>query len=204
MSQAQVDDVIRAVSAAQAKIESHFGEVISFPDILACATEVCYQRLGGVTSRAKAYGSYKLLLSPRGVTVPIIAHEWAHAELYDRLGGYSRSNKLPAWFNEGLAVAVSDEPTHSEAVWNSLVKTGVPTPQLAELITRRDWLEAVKKYGADANTNPQALKVVYATAGHEVRQWYRRVETDGLIRLIMMLNQDVPFEKAYQLVNQSQ
>ncbi len=192
------------VAAARSKVLDHFGEINSSPDIFACSSNACYQRLGGTTSRAKAFGGSKILLSPRGITAPLIAHEWSHAELYDRLGGYPELKKVPAWFNEGLAVVVSDEPTHSEQVWNDIVKSGIPTPTLAELTTQKNWPAVVKIYSADTNVNPEALKVVYATAGHEVRGWLSKAKSDGLIRLITLLKQDVPFEKAYQSVIESQ
>ena len=168
-----------AIATARERIHFYYGNVAANPEIIACATEQCFQRLGGETARAKAYGASKLLLSPRGLTSPMIAHEWSHAELYTRAGGYFAAKDVPRWFDEGLAVLISNEPTHSEEIWQAVRKAGIATPTLNELESREKWLAAVKKYGDDS-TNKEQYKVVYATAGHEVRSWYRKAGKAGL------------------------
>jgi len=201
MPEVQRDLFLKAASAAKDKVFSRYGEIVSSPDIFACSSKDCFQRIGSTTSKAKAYGSSKILLSPEGITKALIAHEWSHAELYDRIGGYPKIKRVPAWFNEGLAVVVSDEPSHSEEVWNYIVNNDIPRPQLAELTTRKDWVIAVRTYGNNNAGDPEKVSVVYATAGHEVRRWFNNVKTKGLINLIEMLNQGVPFEDVYQSPN---
>jgi len=186
-----------AIITAREQIRLHFGEVTSAPDIIACSTESCYRSLSGVTARAKAYGSSKLLLSPRGITAPMISHEWSHAELYDRMGGFRAANRLPRWFIEGLAVVVSDEPTHSEKVWSDILTADIAIPKLNGLESLKDWLAAARKYD-NASFNPNAYKVVYTTAGHEVRLWFTKVGTTGLHNLINSIKQDIPFAQAYK------
>ncbi|MHB8809541.1 MAG: hypothetical protein ACYC9M_05955 [Desulfobulbaceae bacterium] len=186
-----------AIATARERIHSFYGNVAANPEIIACATEQCFQRFGGVTARAKAYGASKLLLSPRGLTAPIVAHEWSHAELCTRAGGYFAAKDIPRWFDEGLAVLLSNEPTHSEDIWLAVNEAGIATPALNELESREKWLAAVKKYG-DASTNKEQYKVVYATAGHEVRTWYREAGKAGLAQLIEAIKQGRPFAQAYQ------
>lgn len=101
------------------------------------------------------------------------------------------------WFDEGLAVLVSNEPTHSEEIWQAVKADGIATPALNELESREKWLAAAKKYG-DTATNKEQYKVVYATAGHEVRNWYRKAGKAGLTQLIEAIRQGRPFTQAYQ------
>lgn len=127
----------------------------------------------------------------------MIAHEWSHAEFSTRVGENFAANEIPRWFDEGLAVLVSNEPTHSEEIWQALKDEGISTPALNELESREKWLAAVKKYG-DAATNKEQYKVVDATAGHEVRCWYRKAGKAGLTQLIDEIRQGRPFTQAYQ------
>lgn len=187
----------QAIIHARQRIRLYYGNVAADPEIFACATEQCFRQLGGVSARAKAYGTSKLLLSPRGLTVPMIAHEWSHAEFSTRVGGYFAAKDVPRWFDEGLAVLVSNEPTHSEEIWQAMTVAGIVTPPLNELESREKWLTAVKKYGGDA-ANKEQYKVVYATAGHEVRCWYRKAGKAGLSLLIEAIRQGKPFAQAYQ------
>jgi hypothetical protein len=186
-----------AITHARQRIRLYYGSVAAEPEIFACATDYCFRQLGGETGRARAYGEPKLLLSPRGLTVPMIAHEWSHAEFFTRLGGHDAAKDIPRWFDEGLAVLVSNEPTHSEEIWQAIREAGIATPALNELESREKWLATVKKYGDDA-TNKEQYKVVYATAGHEVRRWYRKAGKAGLSLLIEALRQGRPFAQAYQ------
>jgi len=54
-----------------------------------------------------------------------------------------------------------------------------------------------KKYGDDS-TNKEQYKVVYASAGHEVRSWYQKAGKTGLSQLIEAIRQDRSFAQAYQ------
>ena len=141
-----------------------------------------------------SFGNYAVLLSPRGLTLPILTHELCHAELYARLGGVNGLTLVPRWFDEGLAVMVSEEPTHAEAVWDGLEHRGIARPALGDLVGYGDWGRAVQAYG---DGRPEGPKIVYTTAGHEVRHWYSRAGADGLAKLITLLRADFPFDEAY-------
>jgi len=197
MTEMQRLALTEAITTARQRIHLYYGNVVAEPEIIACSTEQCFQRIGGETARAKSYGAAKMLLSPRGLTAPMIAHEWSHAEFSTRVGGSFAAKDIPRWFDEGLAVLVSNEPTHSEEIWQAINEAGITTPALNELESREKWLTAVKKYG-DAATNKEQYKVVYATAGHEVRHWYRKAGKSGLSQLIEAIRQGKPFIQAYQ------
>jgi len=102
--------VVEVMRAADRRVADFFGGRESAPRVLACLTEACYDRIGGGGERGKAVLDRALLLSPGGVNVVIASHELTHAELRARLG--SRTGQVPRWFNEGLAVLVSDDPRY--------------------------------------------------------------------------------------------
>jgi hypothetical protein len=195
MSAGQREDVLRMVKDAQQTIRRVYGGVASDPWIVCCSTEERFRAFGGTAQRGVSYGPYALLLAPRGLTLPILSHEWSHAELYRRLGLWSW-RRVPQWFDEGLAVAVGEEPSHSEAVYQQARREGVPIPALSGLVSDRQWRAAARRYG-DSRLNPHHLRVVYATAGHEVRPWLEAVKTTGLLWFVQRMRSGVAFDGAY-------
>ena len=185
------------IGIARQRIHLYFGSVAVEPTITACATEKCFQDNGGVAGRAKAYGATKVLLSPRDLTAPAIAHEWSHAELHTRVGGARAAKEIPRWFDEGLAAMISNDPDHSEEAWQAIKEARIATPALKEMENAEKWQAAVKKYG-NSTTNKEQYKVLYATAAHEVRRWYRKAGKMGLTQLIESVRQGKSFIRAYQ------
>ncbi|MFI5839283.1 hypothetical protein ACIA8K_06150 [Catenuloplanes sp. NPDC051500] len=105
---AQRETVTSALSAADTAIRAFYGGRAADPRVLACVTDACYQRLGGGGSKGIAILNRGLMLSPDGLTPVIATHELAHVELHARLG----SSSVPQWFDEGLAVVLSDDPRY--------------------------------------------------------------------------------------------
>lgn len=195
-----------AMIRAEDAIHATYGSVNSRPIVNACVSERCYEEFGGQGSVAKVYGN-RILLSPRGLSWNFLAHEWSHAEMLSRQTLRAWWH-MPQWFDEGVAVAVSEAPEHSESHWRFLVATGVPRPTREELHTftsLRKWLGAVHRYGDDKNMERKAkgkpeMHPLYAAAGHELRPWLAKVGSTGLLALIERLNNGEEFESAYQAV----
>jgi hypothetical protein len=110
LSEAQRTTVIAAVADGTRLVEQFYGSRISSPDILVCLSADCYDRIGGGGERGRAVLDRAVLLSPRGVDAVIVAHELSHIEFHRRLGPAREG--VPQWFDEGLAVLVSDDPRH--------------------------------------------------------------------------------------------
>lgn len=200
----------QAMEQAEAAVRKGFGSVRSQPKVHACFTPACYTRFGGGTSAAKVYGDF-ILLSPRGLNWHFLAHEWSHTEMRNRLSWRGWWH-MPQWFEEGVAVAISEAPEHSEAHWRWLVEQDVPRPSpqgLRRLRSLSDWYTAVHRYGDEQNPARLARgepprNPLYAAAGHEVRAWLAQVGTDGLLRLIEQVNAGSPFDAAYDAARASQ
>jgi len=199
MPPAQRKRALELVAESEQRLVRYYGNVASTPKLFFCSTETCFRSFGGSTNRAKTFGDYGSLFSPRGLSVPILSHERSHSELYSRTGGFLTMRRVPSWFDEGLAVAVSEEPTHAESVCEEARKDGVPLPSLAELDSKSQWLEAVRKY-RNPELNPKNLAIVYATAGCEVRSWLRRVGGPGFRSFIEQMRSGTEFSVAYENV----
>src|SRR5712692_802002 len=197
MPPAQRQLVLELVAESEQRLTHYYGTVTSTPKLFFCSTEACFQSFGGSTNRAKSFGDYGSLFSPRGISAPIVSHERSHVELYARIDSFRMLRRVPSWFNEGLVVAVSEEPTHAESVCGEARTTGVPLPPLAKLESMRQWLDAVEKY-RNPELNPKNLAVVYATAGCEVRPWLQRVGASGLLSFIAQMRSGTEFPVAYK------
>lgn len=197
-----------SMEKAEGAIRTAYGGVASRPTVNACITEGCYEAFGGGRgSLAKVYGK-RILLSPRALNWHFLAHEWSHAEMSTRLTFFAWK-RMPQWFDEGVAVAVSEAPEHSESHWQFLVAAKIPRPTREELHTfksLRQWLDAVHRYGDDKNIERNAkgepeLRPVYSAAGHELRPWLAKVGSQGLLAFIAHMNDGEDFQSSYQTAN---
>lgn len=113
MSSAQRGRLLVAVSEAEAVVGAYFGRRDRQPIVLACSSDDCDRRLGGRGARAVTYstvGLSVLRLSPRGLDRTVIAHELSHVQVHTMIGVRQQvSGALAAWFDEGLAVIVSQD-----------------------------------------------------------------------------------------------
>lgn len=157
------------VAAARARVRDFYGDLQSRPRVLLCGTDACYRPLGG-GSRGIALLDRALILSPRGADTVIIAHELAHAELHRRIGlTATLARSVPQWFDEGLAVVVSDDPRYLAPGPDRCREN--PDGDLPA--SRAAWIETADSAG------------LYAKAGCKVSRWLdAHGGSTGLLRLV--------------------
>jgi hypothetical protein len=173
----------------------YYGPVQSAPTLFFCSTDERFRALGGGGQRGLTYFHAACVFPPHGTTTPIVTHEWSHAEMHRRVGTW-RMRQVPQWFDDGVAVTVSEEPTHAESIYEEALQTHTPIPALTELVSMRQWSRMAVRYG-DPALNPHHLHVVYATAGHEVRPWLARVGPAGLNQLLTRVAAGEDFAACY-------
>ena len=186
------------IEIGRAQVERFYGDITTTPYFVACVTKQCATRFGSYGERATALGDRAIRLSPNGLAAPLVAHEWSHAELYRRVGGWRHVHYIPRWFDEGVAVVVADEPRHSEENWREIQRRGVSAPALTELISRRDWTAALGKYGETKVDDPDNLRAVYSAAGHELRRWFACAGPSGSVALLTAVREGESFDAAYE------
>lgn len=185
LTTAEREQVADVVAEARSRVRAFYGDLTARPRILVCHTERCDQRLGGGGARGSSLIDVGLRLSARGVEPVIASHELSHIELHHRLGRLRfLTGAIPAWFDEGVAVVVSDDPRYLAPIGapnRCLVKTDDPLPSGA-----REW-----------TTRAREDDHLYAKAACRVVQW---LSTNGgpaaATQLLQELSTGISFEDA--------
>jgi hypothetical protein len=198
------------MAKAEIAIRNTYGSVKSRPIVNVCISAECYKSLGGSngTVGGAFYFINRLLLSQHGINWHFLAHEWSHIELLSRLS-FRAWYSMPTWFDEGMAVAISQAPEHSENHWEFLVIKQIPRPtreEMLSLTSLKQWNAAIHRYGEDRNNERREkgeplINPVYAGAGHEIRPWLESIGSSGLLAFIARLNDGEDFELNYQMTN---
>jgi hypothetical protein len=159
ISHRQRAQLAAAMIDGERKVAAFYGVLRETPRILVCATDACSRRVGSAAAKGMSYAHIGLRLSPFGIDPVIVAHEESHIELHGRLGLLRfMSGAVPAWFDEGLAVIVSDDPRYLLVDAPGDRCRVEPIGDFPE--TTMDWLSA-------ANTDQH----LYARAACRVLRW---------------------------------
>jgi hypothetical protein len=202
MSLKQQKIVLTEFKNSQQYLVDIYGDIKTNPNLYFCESKSCAESIGmyGTVVGNRLVNS--LILTKKGTTKEIIAHELAHEELSYRVGGlYRWWKEIPIWFDEGLAVYISNEHRHDKRAWKQIINQKLPYPKINEMISLNNWNLATKKY--NENVDYDQLVVSYATAGHIVEKWYKKANKDGLIELLNDVKNGMSFEQAYKKHNKT-
>lgn len=110
-----VDDSAQRASAetllntAKQRLGSQQGLFMGQPKIIFCSTEKC-RRIFGLENRAGyTFGTFGIVIAPRGWTEYYVAHELIHYWQAENFGSLVLVNGKP-WLIEGMAYALSGDP----------------------------------------------------------------------------------------------
>jgi hypothetical protein len=151
----------RILDEADRRITAFYGTRLSHPRVLICATTECYARIGGGGEKGQAIRDWSLLLSPAGANETIATHELSHVEFHERLG--SAQGKVPHWFDEGLAVLISDDSRYLKPS-SETDRCRVPVEQAVSVVDL-DW-GAAPSSTADQRYTQGACVVSRWTGAH--------------------------------------
>jgi hypothetical protein len=135
----RADEFRQMIALARERDAAFFGSQLKArPRLITCTTRRCDVAFGGGTNaKGTTYGDLLIRFGPLRLVESIFAHELVHAELAHRSGWPYR--RFPAWFNEGLAVYVSEdtrypgEADEADVAW------------IEGAITPEDWLRFIGK-----------------------------------------------------------
>jgi len=106
-----------AVSDGERRVALFYGDLTQAPTMFACGTQDCDRRIGDTGAQGVAYGTVALRLSPLGLDPVIVGRELCRIALHARIGLRRYfAGAIPAWFDEGLAVVVSEDSLRASAV----------------------------------------------------------------------------------------
>ncbi|MBV8046167.1 MAG: hypothetical protein JO171_03380 [Paludibacterium sp.] len=130
-SEAETDR--RAVDEGRRLVRAFWGQPQSHPRMLICRDNACFQRMKGGGRKGMSILDVVAVLSPRGLSPVIAAHEMSMAELIHRIGwmGFARQT-VPVWFNEGVSMVASDDQRYLAPAGTG-ARCLVPAPALASL-----------------------------------------------------------------------
>jgi hypothetical protein len=185
-SESTRDTVVRAVALGNGRVREFYGAQAGRAVVLACTSVSCFRLHGGIGHGTTYFGN-RVLLGPSALSVVKVTHELSHVELAARVDALRVLLRVPQWFDEGLAVMISDDPAFDERRWLSATVGGTSAPDLGRLATLRAWLAVTRVDG----------QLSYGTARHEVSRWYARVGLGGLERLFVLLRKGSAFDAAY-------
>ncbi|AYG64928.1 MULTISPECIES: hypothetical protein [unclassified Rhizobium] len=158
MAPQQQAAVLQTIAAARDRLRQFYGTIDGDPKIFVCGDDNCYRKIGGGKSRGMALLNLALFLSLQGTTVTIASHEMSHIELHTRIGLIKTFRRdVPQWFDEGVAVLVSDDSRYLRPT--SSPDRCLVEPDGALPTSRSAWIESA------ASTS------LYAKAACRVSKW---------------------------------
>ncbi|WP_291728355.1 hypothetical protein [Bernardetia sp.] len=211
MSTKQRKEIILLYQKSRLRIDSLFGSTESKPTILVGTTDEVMQRFGypNIEKETKTgmthltpFGAY-IVLSSEGTNVDVLSHELSHAELMKRLGWKTRRQKIPIWFDEGLAMLVDRRFEYWSALkedWKKLLNSentdSVFISQYSTIPFESEEIFALENLQTTEEFFTENAQLHYFLAQQEVSRWYKANGKKGLIQLIEDL-EIKSFEESY-------
>ena len=160
---------------ANSRVTRFYGKLEASPRYILCSHMECEHIFGKNGAIAQSYGWSLVHVPPKAlegedVGVALLAHERVHAELLYRWGASALwDQRIPSWFNEGLATFVSQDPR-------------MATSYSAE---ERHWITGSKTFW-DWNgfANERGWRTAYGAAAENVKLMHEKIGKEGLLRLI--------------------
>lgn len=185
-TEASVDHLQQLIDSASDRVAKFWGEKKSDPNYIYLESDNDYAGYCKDGAPAVTYlkmGSH-IVLSRYGANTDIIAHEIAHAELYERIGFFKWTFSIPMWFKQGLAMQVDNRIDYS-------------TDSLDMLITGLEEIPDIKQYdnaGSFYYGDYNEVRLHYILAKLEINAWYT---PEKLAAFISDINDGKSFYEAY-------
>ncbi|VAW48324.1 hypothetical protein MNBD_GAMMA03-2071, partial [hydrothermal vent metagenome] len=103
------EEAVKLYDEAIQFVISSVGEIENMPRIIFCSTESCFKSFGFNKASAKAVGVSGIVISPRAWEYYYIRHEIIHHLQAEKMGVITKWQS-PAWFTEGMAYLLSQDP----------------------------------------------------------------------------------------------
>ncbi len=117
-------EFLNLISSAKSQVRSFFGDAPADPTLILCASNACAKAFG-ISGNGLSMANVAVMVSPGGLTLGTLTHEFTHARLHRSMGLRNIVQQpYPTWFDEGLATHVASHPnwrgpitdTHSDRI----------------------------------------------------------------------------------------
>lgn len=178
------------LATSQQAVEASLGPLRSTPRVVFAERPETLRRFTGSTRVVSVTmlvpGTAVVVLGPAGQQVIYLTHERVHAELHARLGYRRVMGAVPAWFQEGLAMAISQDDRYPESAWRLRQQAlGWTLADLAD-------------YGRFNRRAAQDGLVAYGMAQAAVVRWLGQAGPSGLQQLLRDVEGGEPFQSAFR------
>lgn len=182
MASGDAASALEAIDRSKRTVSAFFGYQTPMPMIVLCPEGACTDTFGDSRVRGIAYGKRVIRLNDAGINRTIATHELMHTALKSEIGEWRGFfDAIPAWFDEGLAVLVSDDPRFDREIDPAVI---------AEIKARhswRDWGGLINEFG---------WRDIYGGAVTLVRDLEREIGRDGLRAVLTAVSEGADFETA--------
>ena len=103
------NEAMRLYDEAFTFVSGSVGTMDRKPIVVFCKSEACFQAFLPSGSTAKSLGTFCIVIGPRGWKPYYVRHEMIHFLQGERLGVIG-TMLTPAWFREGMAYKLSEDP----------------------------------------------------------------------------------------------
>ena len=105
---ASTGNIEELLQAPSLRIQRMYGEPHSRPRILIAGNSETAQRWGANDTATMHRMPWRtcIILGPEGENIDVLAHEWLHAEIQQRVDFWRFLREIPVWFDEGAALTV--------------------------------------------------------------------------------------------------
>jgi hypothetical protein len=207
---AQRDSLQRLLPLARRRVRQFWGARTAKSPVIFCHDEATYRQYclineGAGCSLGTPTGSW-IVLNPDGLNTDVLAHELCHDELFTRLGWFKSKNRIPQWFDEGLALMLDYRFTNADSTrryldyldeWIVLTNNGRQALPLPTLNTTQQFFGTRR-----GEVDRSHLRKAYTTAGLEVARWLDVVGQPGLVELVQAIRMGQSFQDAYRRIEQ--
>ena len=169
------EDIFKYIEEAKNRVRELYGNLTVSPTYIIATDEKLLKKYNGNNiglTHNSILGIY-IVIGPKGMNSDVVSHELVHSELFNRVG-LTKSFKIPKWFNEGLATQADYRERYSVDAWNEITSNGSEIRDVKLLESSKQF------YISDNDTRRNN----YILAKHEVKKWFAKVGTEGLIELI--------------------
>ncbi|MBP1639621.1 MAG: hypothetical protein H6Q17_1204 [Bacteroidetes bacterium] len=162
--------------------------------IVFCATQNEISKYSGNTqnrmvSRHTLLGTF-IVLGNEGFDLDVISHELCHSFFWSQLG-YFDQRKIPAWFDEGLAMQLDYRSFLKDSTFEK------------NYVTNYETLKAIESPEQFYKNGWPLMKKNYIVARIEVKQFLTSCGMDGIQQIIENLNKGDDFVSSYKNIKES-
>ncbi len=168
------------MTSARKRIADSFGEPRAQPVIafFGASGKIGPFRMNTYGSTAFVGPRACVFVGHNGENTDVIAHEFMHAELFERVGYWRRFVEVPTWFDEGVAMQVDHRSAYA-----------LPNESRVDAVRQ---LDTAGRFFVPDETH---LTWNYAAAKLEVARWLNKVGAHGLYPRLERLRAGEKFEE---------